>query len=286
MPVSQMDMKPKIIHRAVLSLTTVLAFLPSLGAEEPPKPFKVAAFYTGKEDQAHISFVKEANEWFPAMAKENGFTYETTNDWKKLNAGYLADCKVVVFLDTRPESPEQRQAFQDYMEKGGAWVGFHFAAFALKDSAVKPDWSWYHDTFLGSGEYGSNTWRPTSAVLKVESPDHPVLNDIPATFQSAPNEWYRWSKKLRENPDITVLLSIDTSSFPVGTGPKPHEIWHSGDYPVAWSNKNYRMVYFNMGHNDIDYGKTNKELSFTFKNETQNKLVLNSLLWLGGRNSK
>jgi hypothetical protein len=83
-----------------------------------------------------------------------------------------------------------------------------------------------------------------------------------------------------------VLLSIDTSSFPVGTGPKPHEIWHSGDYPVAWSNKNYRMVYFNMGHNDIDYGKTNKELSFTFKNETQNKLVLNSLLWLGGRNSK
>jgi len=35
------------------------------------------------------------------------------------------------------------------------------------------------------------------------------------------------------------------------------------------------MIYFNMGHNDIDYEyKTNKELSFTFGNETQNKLIL------------
>ena len=37
-----------------------------------------------------------------------------------------------------------------------------------------------------------------------------------------------------------------------------------------------------MGHDDIDYEhKTNKELSFTFENETQSRLVLDSLLWLG-----
>ncbi len=274
-------MKPKFIHLAVLALALPLA------AEEAPKPFKVAAFYTGKEDQAHISFMKEANLWFPAMAKEHGFTYETTNDWKKLTPEYLASCQVLVFLDTRPEAPEQRQAFQDYMEKGGAWMGFHFAAFAMNDSGVKQNWSWYHDTFLGSGEYVSNTWRPTSAVLKVEAADHPALKGMPATFKSAPNEWYRWRNNLRENPDITVLLSIDPSSFPLGTGPKPHEIWHSGDYPVVWTNKKFHMVYFNMGHNDIDYeGKTNKELSFTFKNETESQLILNSLLWLGGRKDK
>jgi hypothetical protein len=39
-----------------------------------------------------------------------------------------------------------------------------------------------------------------------------------------------------------------------------------------------------MGHNDIDYEhKTNQELSFTFENETQNRLILDSLLWLGRR---
>lgn len=42
------------------------------------------------------------------------------------------------------------------------------------------------------------------------------------------------------------------------------------------------MLYVNMGHNDIDYeNKTNKELSFQFANETQNQLIISSLLWLG-----
>lgn len=45
------------------------------------------------------------------------------------------------------------------------------------------------------------------------------------------------------------------------------------------------MLYLNMGHNDIDYeNKTNKELSFAFENETQNKLIIQSLLWLADSN--
>jgi hypothetical protein len=80
-----------------------------------------------------------------------------------------------------------------------------------------------------------------------------------------------------------VLLSIDPSSFPLGTGPKPEEIWHSGDYPVAWTNTRYRMVYMNMGHNDIDYeGKTNRELSSTFSSPAQDEFITRALLWLGG----
>lgn len=43
---------------------------------------------------------------------------------------------------------------------------------------------------------------------------------------------------LRQNPDIDILLSIDSTSFPLGTGPKPHEIWHSGYYPVVWTRDN------------------------------------------------
>ncbi|HEX9959042.1 MAG TPA: ThuA domain-containing protein, partial [Fibrella sp.] len=87
---------------------------------------------------------------------------------------------------------------------------------------------------------------------------------------------------LRANPDIDILLAIDPASFPLGTGPKPHEIWHSGYYPVVWTNKKYRMIYLNMGHNDIDYEhKTNADLSATFGNPSQDKLIINSLLWLG-----
>ncbi|MEZ4904458.1 MAG: hypothetical protein R2822_23280 [Spirosomataceae bacterium] len=49
------------------------------------------------------------------------------------------------------------------MNKGGAWIGFHFAAFALTPSKYPQDWDWYHQTFLGTGQCKSNTWRPTSA---------------------------------------------------------------------------------------------------------------------------
>jgi hypothetical protein len=46
------------------------------------------------------------------------------------------------------------------------------------------------------------------------------------------------------------------------------------------------MLYFNMGHNDLDFDqKPNKLLSSTFASEPQNRLVLDGLLWLGaGKN--
>jgi len=277
-----MHKSPVLILLAVASVT--FSHTP---VQKASSKFKVIAFYTERNDLAHISFVHEANKWFPKMAAQNNFSYDSTNDWSKLNTNYLSQYQVVLFLDTRPDVPERRAAFKTYMENGGAWMGFHFAGFALTPSEFPQDWDWYHNEFIGAGQYVSNTWRPTSAILRVEDKKHPAVKDLPTTFKSSPNEWYRWEKDIRINPDIKILLSIDSTSFPLGTGPKQYEIWHSGYYPVAWTNKKYRMIYTNMGHNDIDYeNKTNKELSFQFDNETQNKFILDALLWLGGRSSK
>ncbi|PUU70369.1 ThuA domain-containing protein [Flavobacterium sp. WLB] len=270
-----------LTKKAVLVLLFLASFSGFSQHKKEKSKFKVIAFYTAKNDQAHISFVHEANKWFPKAAEENHFVYDSTDNWNNLNAKFLANYQVVLFLDTRPETPEQREAFQKYMENGGGFMGFHFSAFALNNSSYPQNWDWYHNTFLGSGEYGSNTWRPTSAVLRVEN-QHPAVKNLPKTFTSAPNEWYRWSNDLRKNPDIKILLAIDESSFPLGTGPKAHEIWHEGYYPVVWTNKNYKMLYVNMGHNDIDYeGGTNKTLSYTFENKNESKFILDALLWLG-----
>jgi hypothetical protein len=275
-------LKSRHLFAALLLLLCLGAPLNHLQAADKPPQFHVLAFYTGKEDLAHISFVHEANRWFPAMGAKHGFSYDATNDWRDLNAPFLSHYQVVLFLDTRPEDPAQRAAFQKYMQDGGAWMGFHFSAFALNDSKYPQNWDWYHNDFLGSGQYVSNTWRPVSAVFRVEDHDHPATHGLPDTFNSAPCEWYRWSNDLRTNSNIKILCSIDPSSFPLGTGPKPYEIWHSGYYPVVWTNTKYRMVYFNMGHNDMDYEhKTNKQLSSTFSSESQDQLIINSLLWLG-----
>jgi uncharacterized protein len=274
--------------RLIIPILVFLVFVNvrSHAQEESSPSFKVIAFYTARNDAAHISFVHEANKWFPAMGAKNNFTYDSTSDWTNLNLSFLSKYQVVLFLDTRPDSLVQRTAFQQYMENGGAWMGFHFSAFALTPSDFPQDWDWYHEKFLAAGSYVSNTWRPTAAILRVEDKEHPATKHLSNTFTSAPCEWYRWEHDLRKNPDIDILLSIDSSSFPLGTGPKLYEIWHTGYYPVAWTNKKYRMIYMNMGHNDIDYEhKTNKELSSTFQSPMQDTFILDGLLWLGNNSA-
>ena len=262
----------------------------TINAQNEHASFKVISFYTAKDkdEQAHMSFVKEANRWFAKAGEANNFMYDSTDNWSNLNAKFLSRYDVVLFLDTRPEDFAQREAFKTYMDKGGAWMGFHFAGFALTPSAFPQNWDWYHNQFLGAGQYKSNTWRPTSAVLRVEDRKHPATLNLSETFIAAPNEWYRWENDLHANPDIKILLSIDSTSFPLGTGPKPHEIWHEGYYPVVWTNKKFNMIYLNMGHNDIDYDNhTNKELSSTFQSKMQNTLIIDALIWLAKpKNSK
>src|SRR6478672_11892288 len=99
-------------------------------AKQSTPRFNVIGFFTGKQDQAHSSFLHEAFVWFPEQAARNGFHFDTTSNWANLNDDFLKKYQVVVFLDTRPEDSAQRAAFQRYIERG-AWMGFHFAGFAL-----------------------------------------------------------------------------------------------------------------------------------------------------------
>jgi uncharacterized protein len=187
------DFRLRRIITGVAAFSLVCFCAAGLQAQIREPRFRAIAFYTGKNDKAHISFVEEANRWFSRMAADRGFAYDATDHWDSLNLEFLARYQVVLFLDTRPDAPAQRQAFQQYMEKGGGWIGFHFAGFALTPSQVPQNWDWYHREFLGSGSYAGNTWRPTSAILKVEDGGHPVTKGLPETFKASPNEWYRWS---------------------------------------------------------------------------------------------
>ncbi|WP_189309479.1 ThuA domain-containing protein [Streptomyces brasiliensis] len=273
--------RPPGTARTVLRLLVLLAAL--LGLAVPPAqatsraavPFKVLALYNGTWDAAHISFVHEANEWFPQQAAANGFSYTASNDWDLLANGGVHDYQVVLFLDDLPQTAAQRTGFEQYMRGGGAWMGFHVSAFTTDAGG----WPWYHNQFLGSGNFKSNTWGPTTAVLRVEDRTHPSTQNLPATFTSSVSEWYSWSNDLRTNPDIRILASVDPGSFPLGTD--PNQSWYSGYYPILWTNTKYRMLYANFGHNAMDYA-TGTTLSSTFASATQNRFLLDGLKWLGG----
>ncbi|MFB7559222.1 ThuA domain-containing protein [Streptomyces brevispora] len=262
-----------LLPALLLGLVTAPAHAAPMAPQAPD--FKVIAFYNGTWDAAHISFVQEANRWFPATAAANNFSYTSTNDWGRLSTITPDQYQVVLFLDDAPQTAAQRAGFERYMRSGGGWMGFHVSAF----TTAAQEWPWYYDQFLGSGNFKSNTWGPTTAVLRTENRTHPSTTRLPATFTSSVSEWYSWQRNLRTNPDIKVLASVDPVSFPLGTD--PNQSWYSGDYPVLWTNTGYRMLYANFGHNAMDYG-SGTTLSSTFASETQNRFVVDGLKWLGG----
>jgi len=140
------------------------------------------------------SFAKEANRYFPTIQTELGFTYEATTDWSKINDAYLADVDVILFLDDHPADSAHKSAVQRFMERGGGFLGFHVAAFTTNAGG---EWAWYHNTFLGSGNFLKNTWKPTPATLQTEDRSHPATKNLPETWNSQHNEWYAWSNDLR-----------------------------------------------------------------------------------------
>lgn len=243
------------------------------------KKVEVIAFYTPDPDmydRAHAAYARHANAWFPKTAQsEQFFTYESTTDWDRLTNLTADKGRIVMFLDNVPGDPSQQAGFQSYMENGGAWMGCHVSAYNDDSS----NWDWYFNEFLGCGHFQTNTWEPTSAKLHVENLAHPLSQGLGSMFASAPSEWYSWAVDLRTKSNIEIVLSIDPSSFPVGTD--PNQSWYSGYYPVAWSNKNYKMLYVNMGHEQMDYS-TDTAQSSTFDSPTQDKLYLNAFRWLGG----
>jgi len=268
------------LFRRALAATIVLLTVSSAGiavraeAAAAAVTFKVLAFYNGTWDAAHIDFDKEAKEWFPQAGAQYGFSWEATTDWSRLSASGLAGYQVIMFLDDSPPA-DRRAAFQQYMQNGGGFLGFHVSAFTTSAN----DWSWYYNTFLGSGNFVSNTWGPTAETLRIEDRNHPSTAGLPATIPSAVSEWYSWSNDLRQNSNIDILASLDPSTFPVGTD--PNQQWTGGYYPIMWTNKNYKMLYANFGHNGMNYD-TNTRTSSTFASAQQNQWLINGLLWLGG----
>ncbi|MEU8929187.1 ThuA domain-containing protein [Streptomyces sp. NPDC048409] len=267
--------------RTLLRLLALLAVV--LGVQAAPvhsaraaTTVNVIAFYDGTYDAAHISFDHEAATWFPQAGAQNGFTYTQTTDWSRLNTATLANYQVVMFLDDYPHTASQQSAFQNYVAGGGGFIGFHVSAYNDNTS----DWPWYHNTFLGTGTFKSNSWGPTSETLQIEDRNHPATANLPATITSSVSEWYSWQNDLRQNPNIDILASMAQSTFPIGTD--PNQTWYSGYYPIVWSNRNYKMVYNNFGHNAMDYA-TNTTLSSTFGSAQQNQLLLQEIKWASGQ---
>lgn len=222
--------------------------------------FSALAFYSDEVEPAHVEFAHDAIRFFQDLTIGDGFVFDTTSNMDDLNAEKLKDYSVIIMLNDFPHTDQQRMAFQEYMKQGGGWFGFHIAAYNDRTT----NWPWFVD-FLGGGVFWRNNWPPMPAKLIVNNSLHRVTWALPRSFVSPINEWYQWKPSPRLNPDIEVLLSLSEDNYPLGL----KDIIPDGDCPVVWTNKNYRMIYMNMGHG-----------SQIFSDPTQNMLIISGFRWV------
>ena len=222
--------------------------------------FKALIYYTQHAEEAHVQFAEQATTFFKKLNYGDGFVLDITTDFSKYPYEKLKEYNVIIMLNTSPNTKAERDAFEQYMENGGGWVGFHAAAYNDKNT----HWPWFVK-FLGGGVFYCNNWPPQPVLVEVDNEEHPVTKNLPASFVAPASEWYQWTPSPLQNKDVEVLLSLSPKNYPLGI----KDVVNFGDFPIVWSNKNYRMIYLNMGHGDEE-----------FIDGTQNLLLVNAFRWV------
>jgi YVTN family beta-propeller protein len=248
------------VERVLLVLCVAVQFAaPALVAQQ--SRFRVLAFYSDTTEPDHVQFAHDAVRFLNERAANERFTFDATSKWEDLNDERLKDYQLIIWLNESPSKAEQRNAFERYIEHGGAWLGFHAAAYNDKDT----NWPWFVN-FLGGAVFSINSWPPLPARINIDDQVHVVVAGIPHDFESPANEWYIWKPNPRDNKNVRVLATFDPSNYPMGF----KDVLTNGDLPVVWTNSKYKMLYMNMGHGDK-----------IFTAPIQNQLIDNAVIWLG-----
>src|SRR3974377_675816 len=209
----------------ILLLFSAVLMTTSLAYAQSPQ-FRAVAFYSADTEGDHVLFAEDALKFFRSLAQKHNFVFDSTTDWRNLNQAYLKNYQLVLWLNGSPTDSAARRAFENYMQSGGAWLGFHAAGYNDKDTG----WPWYVD-FLGGAVFFTNSWPPLPANLLVDDRPHPAAASLPGSYLAPQNEWYIWKPDPRLNKDVRVLLTFDSANYPLGL----KDILTSGDLPVVWS---------------------------------------------------
>lgn len=236
-------------------LLSLLAMSVAVASAQKQLPL-VLAFYATDVEPDHVDFAQQAIGFYAAGAAAGHYRFEATSDWNNLSPERLKEVSVVLWLNDAPRTAAERKAFEQYMEHGGGWIGYHAAGYNDRQSG----WPWFAQ-FMAAVFYGNN-WPPLPATIHVDDRQSLATRGLPDRFLAPPNEWYSWNPVPRANPDVKVLMTLEASNYPLGL----KDVISGGDVPVVWSNRRYRMLYINMGHG-----------GHIFESEVQNQFMRNAL---------
>ena len=206
--------------------------------QSPPKKPDLVLVFTKTEGFRHESIatgVKALRE----MGRKNNFIVLRTESSEDFNPENLANYNLVVFLSTTMDvlDDSEQKAFEGYIKSGGSFLGIHAA------SDTEYDWPWYGKLVGGYFESHPNNPNVLESKIDVLSKGHSSTSHLSETWKRS-DEWYNF-KNL--NPDVTVVLNLDESSYEGGT--------NGDNHPIAWYHEydGGRAYYTGGGHTNESY---------------------------------
>ncbi len=170
------------------------------------------------------------------LGAENNFDVEATEDSLYLTDANFKNYKTIIFLSTTGTilGKDQELALQNFIHNGGGLVGIHAA------TDCEYQWDWY--VKMIGGNFLSHPQQQEAKLIIVDN-THPSTKHLPATWQRK-DEWYNF-KNL--NPDLTVLIKIDETSYTGGA--------NGNNHPMAWyhSFEGGKIFYTELGHTNESY---------------------------------
>ena len=208
---------------------------PETEPEEKPTP-RILVFY--KTSGFYHESIPAGIRAIQQLGANHGFVVDTTKQANKFQADTLRRYRAVVFLSTTQDvlNPAQQTAFEQYIRSGKGFVGVHAA------TDTEYDWPWYGRLV---GAYFNGHPAIQQATIRVGNNTHAATRHLPNAWTRT-DEWYNFRDL---NPAITVLATLDESTYSGGTNGAHH--------PIAWYHAydGGRAFYTAGGHTTESYSE-------------------------------
>ncbi|KEP52666.1 class I glutamine amidotransferase-like protein [Rhizoctonia solani 123E] len=186
------------------------------------------------------------------LGRQHEIAFDATEDNTQFNDSNLANYDAILFLSNSEEvlNDSGKQAFQNYLDKGGNFVGIHAASACLYNT------TFYRNEVGAFFDYHPELQPVTFLVL---DKDHPSTTMLPDRWTYT-EEVYNFRSDPR-SVGANVLLSVDASSY-TDTHAQTHT--QGSPHPIAWcqergagaadSSTAGRSFYTSLGHLTSTWG--------------------------------
>lgn len=226
-----------------------IGLLMTCGIVRAQQPHKKVLVYTRNYTSSGKGYVHDniadSVKAIRKMGAENGFGVDASDDPKVFTPENLKQYRALVFSNSNNEAFEndaQRNAFKQFIEGGGGFVGIH--------SASGSERAWPYFWFVLGGSFARHP-PLQKFTIRVRDHDNPATKDLPDSF-----EWEDECYFLDYlNPDIHPLLVTDPSKLKDPVRAKRHADLVGDSLPLAWSHEleRGRAFYTALGHKKEHY---------------------------------